>query len=119
MRNIVNHIRNVNTSPVWSACFAIHCLIFCYEDPCSSVVGSCVAGLCVYGVHEVALVQLYTLRLRVDGFMYCFILEHLLFNVLCCAVLCCVVLCHVVVVVLCCHVVFVVVVVVVLWCAVL
>ena len=124
MRNIVNHIRNVDTSHVWSACFAMLCLIFCYEDPCSSVVGSCVAGLCVcvwcpWGSPT----QPYTLRLRVDCFMYCFILHHLLFNVLCCAVpccvvlvlccvavvLCCAVLCCVVLccVVLCCHVVFV------------
>ena len=81
---------------------------------------SCVAGLCVCMVfHEVA--QPYTLKLSVDGFLYCFILQHLLFNVLCCVtVLCCVVLCCVVVV-LCCHVVIVVVVVVVVvpWCAVL
>ena len=50
-----------------------------------------------------------------DGFLYCFILQHLLFNVLCCAtvLLSCVVLCCVVFV---CYVVFVVVVVVVPWC---
>ena len=76
----------------------------------------CCWSVCVYGVPWGSPTQPYTLRLRVDGFLYCFILQHLLFNVLCCAtvLLSCVVLCCVVFV---CYVVFVVVVVVVPWCA--